>query len=753
MALLPKLTLPQRVKEDIMPVSAVAVVLDAALDAHRAGTLDELLLQRPGILRWAARHYLQPILGTAGDRLPAERRLAAAAELLLRWAITQLRPDREPELALTSREAWLERTSWRPFIALMCHYGFAPVPDFRDRYYRHPDESPADNLCGLWNIGQSTFYRYLEKGKRLIARLLYEQRLDQRHTLSLRAFVWRTVVQPGGFASPAERMAWHRRQAQAALQSKDPLSAFWHLHMAGDVAELCRFAQHHLAFLVGHSEFDAQWQALWDRSTQPGERIELLLTTAAIYRMQGDDEGEQAAYKEALHLAVQSHDTQRTGIVCSQLGRFYEPRDADRAFTYYQEAAELLVSSVEGRHDFDPESAEEYVSVLVRMAWLYTLRNDPRARFVLERVETLRPRIQLDDDKQALIEQAWGEYWRRAEDAAKALEHTLRALSIYEKLNDQQGIVKTYINLSLLYGELRQFERAIEYGNKALGMADRTAIGPEATASTYLNLGANYFWLGNYDAAIVHYRQGLQVAVEANLKLHIRRAHYNLAEAFYTRFRIGRAPEDELQGDAHVEAALAAWPYESDPAHIEQTKNLKREVLGEGNPPTYDRLLPQETAAHYPEMAEIEQQRAIIAASDRPEDRVRAHLAIANAYLAISVKERETALALIERHGLGDRFADEFERLRTTFAQTLTRQQRLAAEWKAKAGDLLNDARRAATLKHLLENGAINKSSYARLCHVGPATASNHLIHLAERGLLKQIGRGPSTRYVLPDEA
>jgi tetratricopeptide (TPR) repeat protein len=752
MASLPKPKLHQRVKESTPPVSAIAAVLDAALDAHRAGTLDRLLLRRPRILQWITRHYLQPILGTAGDRLPARRRLAAAVELLLRWAVARLRPDQEPELALTSREAWLEQASWRPFIALICHYSFAPVPDFRDHYYRHPNESPADNLCGLWNISQSTFYRYVEKGKRLMVRLLCEQHLDQRHTASLRDFVWRMVVQPDSFSSPAERTAWHRRQAQAALQSKDPLSAFWHLHAAGDVPELCRFVRQHLAFLVGHSEFDLRWQALLDRSAQPGEQIELLLTTSAIYRMWGDDEGEQAVYQEALHLAVQSQDAQRMGIVYSYLGRFYEPRDADRAFTYYQEAAELLVSSIEDQREFNPELAEEYMSVLVRISWLHTLRNDPRARFVLERVEALRPRIQLDDDKQALIQQAWGEYWRRAKDPAKALEHTLHALSIYEKLNNQPGVVKTYINLSLVYGELRQFQRAIEYGNKALSMADFTGIGPEATASTHLNLGANYFWLGNYDTAIAHYRQGLQVAVEANLKLHIGRAHYNLAEAFYTRFRIGRAAEDELRGDAHVEAALAAWPYESDPAYIEQTKNLKAEVLGENSPSTCDRLLPQETAAHYAEIASIEQQRAILATSDRPEDRIRAHLAIANAYLTISVKERETALALIEKHGLGDRFADEFRQLNATFGQTLTRQQRLAVEWQAKAGDLLNDARRAATLKHLLENGAINKSNYARLCRVGLATASNHLVHLARLGLLRQIGRGPSTRYVLPDE-
>lgn len=746
MATLPRLTLPQKVKEGAVPSSAIAVVLDAALDAYRAGAFDELLMQRPGILRWATRRYLQPILGTAGDRLPPERRLAAAAELLLRWAVTQLRPDRAPTLELDDREAWLERTSWRPFIAVMCHYGFAPVPDFRDRYHRRPGESAADNLCGLWDVGLSTFYRYLEKGRHLIARLLHEQRLDRRHTPSLRAFVWREAIRARGFDSEAERAAWHRQQAQAAIQVQDCLSAFWHTHMAGDLKQLCDFTQRHLALLADELEFKTAWQALLERDWPPAEHITLLLTDAAIHQMRGDAESEQAAYETALRLAAHAHDARRTGIVCSRLGRFYESRDADRAFAYYQEAAELLAEA-----DADPEAQEERAAVLVRVAWLYALRNDPRARPVLERVEALRAHAPLDDDKQALIEQAWGEYWRRAGDLTRALEHTHRALSIYEKLNDQHGIVKAYINLSLAYGEAKQFERAIECSKRVLDMANRIAIGAEAMASTHLNLGANYFWLGDYDAAIAHYQRGLEVATEADLRLHIRRAHYNLAEAFYTRFRIWRAPEDERQGDAHVQAALAAWPHESDPAHVALTQNLKQEILGERQPRIYDRFLPQEAAAHYAEMAEIERQRAILAAPGKPEEHVRAHLMIANAYLVISAKERETALALIEKHGLGARFAGEFEQLRATFERTLTREQKLEAEWKARAGDLLSDARRAAVLKHLLARGAINKSAYAELCGVGPATASKHLVHLAALGLLKQIGRGPSTHYVLPE--
>lgn len=61
--MLPKLILPQTVREDARPVQTTMLVLEAALDAHREGTLDHLLKDRPGAARWLTRIFLQPILG------------------------------------------------------------------------------------------------------------------------------------------------------------------------------------------------------------------------------------------------------------------------------------------------------------------------------------------------------------------------------------------------------------------------------------------------------------------------------------------------------------------------------------------------------------------------------------------------------------------------------------------------------------------------------------------------------------------
>ena len=88
--------------------------------------------------------------------------------------------------------------------------------------------------------------------------------------------------------------------------------------------------------------------------------------------------------------------------------------------------------------------------------------------------------------------------------------------------------------------------------------------------------------------------------------------------------------------------------------------------------------------------------------------------------------------------------------MRAAFDRELTREQRLLGAWQQHgATDLLPEAARLALIEWLLRSDSINKSAYAELCDVSPATASKHLSALTERGLLQQTGKGPSTRYLL----
>lgn len=732
-----------------LPAPTVAeAVVDALLAAHKAGTLDEALRRHPRVLAWLDARWLRPLRSSAGEAL---REDAPAVALLLRWAIHQLRPDRarDPDEPI-AREAWLDRTSWRPMLAVMCQFGFAPVVAFRDRYRGHADEAPASHLCGLWSVGASTYYRYLDKGKRALAALLREPASGAQH-LSLRAAAWRHADRGGGLPDAAGLPAWHARQALDALATHDSAAALWHLQRGGDIRGFIRVLQRHSVELANAPETDPLVAAAAAAAAGTRERFDLLLAQGALWRMRGDAQREHAAFEQALRLAAEADDALLLGIVYGALGKYHEPRDVDRAFAYYQDSAECLWRS--GVAD-DQEAAagvvEEYVSTLVRLAWLHALRNDPRARTLLERAQGIAARHVLAPAVLAMLEQTWGECWRRSGDLARALEHKHHALVLYERIDDRQAILKTCGNLSLLYGEAKDFARASEYARRVLTLAQSQTVEPEILASTHMNLGVACFWQADYAQAQREYERSLDISLRARLHRVAGLAHYNLAEVAYLRFRQSHDPADEARGDAHAAAAIAVWPHESDPTHGEATRRLKRDILGPGEERARDRLLPAESVAHPAEMAEVARRRERLAVPAAATEHVRAHLDIARAYLSVAMKEREAALALIDRHGLGERFDAELDALRVTFERELTREQKLAAQWRDATADLINAQRCAAVLEQLLRDGSVNKSRYAELCALGPATASKHLGTLAGRGLLVQSGKGPATRYTLP---
>jgi tetratricopeptide (TPR) repeat protein len=717
--------------------------LEAALAAHRAGTFAELVRRRPRLTRWLMRRFDSALLGSAGDALDRTQAADRAPEMLLNWAVAELRPDHGELAAPIAREAWLHKTGWRPVLAVLGYGGFAQIPEFAGHYRRRADESPVDNLCGLWGVGPSTLYRYLERAKQSIATMLVQAPFSPVHLLSLRRYVSAWVGASQGLDEVA-RSRWHAVQVEPARHRGDAISALWHALQAGDAQAFVAILAGESAALAAAAETDALIARLNESNLGARQSFDLQLARAALHRSRDAPEREPLAYEAALRIAVRADDRLMLGIVYGAMGKFHEPRDADRAFACYEESAEFLREG-----DLVGERLEHYRVTLVRLAWLHVLRNDPRSKAVLELVESLGQRSAAPPEVVGILEQTWGEYWRRAGDMQKAIEHKHRALAQFERLGDFHSVLKTYANLSLIYGEAKEFERALDYGQRVLLLGGRLEVEPETRVSARLNLGATHFWLGQLDQAIEQYRIALDASLHADLKLHVNRAHFNLAEAHYKRFQLSGDPEDERLGDLHAAASMHARPSESSPVLIEATRSLKTDILGAHAAHSTDRLLPEESAVHFEEMSDIARHRAMLAVPVAVEAHIRARLEIANTYLSIAVKEREAALELARRHSLEGRFTHDLDRLRQTFDRARSREMHLAQVWAAGAGDVLPTDQRGAVLGALLRDGSISKSTYAELRGVSPATASKHLATLADRGLLQQTGKGPSTRYLL----
>lgn len=697
-------------------------------------------------MRCLRERWLGPLIDGLGDALPTSQREGVALELVLAWALSQLRPDRADGLEGIDETAWIQRTSWRPMLAVACQFSLLPVPPFPTHYRRRPEESVVDNLCGLWSVGPSTFYRYLDKGKRLMV-----DQLTEGQPTGTRLFALRQAAQARLGELPAPPMgwpAWHRGEIESTTARGAIGAALWHALQGEDDEAFIRTLQRYALPAANVGDCDILVERVLARPLTPRQQFDLLLARAMIWRNRRADDRELEALSQALRLAHGQGDPLLMGMAFCALGKFHESRDVDRAFACFEDSVAQL-RQAQLTTEGGTAAACEYASSLTRLAWLHVRRNDPRARTVLDRVEQLRLEVTLPDEVQGELEQTWGEYWRRAGELRRALEHKHRALNLYERLGDKRSVLTTYLNLSLIYAEAREFEPALDYGQRVLQAAEGIAVEPEIIVGAHGNLGIAHFFRGDYTRAIAAYREVLTLAESAGLRSHLGTAHYNLAEAHYKRYQQSTDPEDERLGDEHAAAATRIGTADNSPALAEAGRGLKFEILGSSR--SIDRLVPEEFAAHFAEMAEIQRLRSALALPRPPSDQARTHLALARAYLTIASKERETAKALIEKHGLGDAFTAEFDALRQTFERELTREQQWDSRWQQQASELLQPAQRSAALNRLITAGAINKSGYAEVCGVSLATASKHLGLLADRGLLVQTGKGPSTRYLLPD--
>lgn len=743
-------TLPPAAAPPPAPAAARAALaetlLDAALQALRSGTFDELVRDHPRAVHWLMRRHARALRSTAGAALaPGDG--AAAARWLLRWSVTQLRPDAEPHFEAIADAAWLQQPGWRPMLAAAAVAGFLPVPDFPRVYRRRAGEAPLDNLCGLWGVGASTVYRTLERARHQLAQLLVVAAPDALRRLSLRRFVAAEAMPAAVAADAAARRAWFAAQADTARDAHEPAAELWHRWQAGDAAGFVQVLRGHAAELAAEPETDALVERMAAGTLAPREQLDLWLARAALARTRDMPERELRALEQARQVAHAAQDPLLLGIAQGAFGKYWEPRDADRAFACYQESADFLRDLGPGQGD--AAALEAFLTTFARLAWLYLLRNDERSKAVLDRAEALRAAHRVPDAVAGMLEQVWGEYWRRAGDHQRSMEHRHRALNIFERLGDLRSLLATWLNLSATHALRQEYDKAIEYSQKVLAAARAGPVEPEALVNAHMNLGMTRFFQGALAQAIEDYAAALAQAQAASLPLHAFRARYNLAEAHYVRFRDQGDAADEAAGDAYVAAALAGAGHEGNPAALDAVRQLKPTLLNEARDAEPDRLLPGEAAVHFDEMAEVQRQRQLLSVPGEPAAHARAHLAIARAYAAIANKEREAARALVDKHGLGAEFVAELDALRQTFERELTREQQLGAQWQQAAADLVDDAHRAALIAHLLREGAVNKSGYGELRGVAPATASKHLALLAERGLLVQRGKGPATRYEL----
>jgi tetratricopeptide (TPR) repeat protein len=725
--------------------------LDAALTAHRVGTSAALCRQHPRLARGLLRRFAAPSLWFLRPKDATE--LAWAVDTFVGWMMEQARPDGLDAAQPIPRHAWLGSAAWRALLAVMAHNGFAAVPTFPERYRSRDGEPAFEHLCGLWEVAPSSFYRYVERGREQLISVALQLPADTALPALCEHFQQAVYRRESADETQAQR-AWLQAAMAAAVEGRAYEAALWYATRSGSAEAISLVIERGCNELAASAVADALLKRFEPVAATDAALVRLRLAHVALARVRGQTEQGQQHLDEALRTASRSADAVLLGDVYGAQGRHVEPRDVDRAIADYSasiEHYEPVARDDEGDCDRIRSARVGLLTSLVRLAYLYLRRGDPRCKALLERVNEVRTSCDAPLDVQAMIESAWGEQRQRERDTSAAIEALLRALLLYERSGNRQQMLRVQASLVSLYGKAKDVSKALEYAQQVFSFAESGGVVERQTLSaTHLNLGIAYFWEASFDEALHHYQQALSIATQASLKTLMGRAHFNLAELFYKRFQTHGQAQDEQHGDTHVGLAKAIWALGGDKAAGEATSNLKRTILGQQDQLIYERMLPGELAAHFDEMSEIQTQRLRLSVpAGDADEQIRAHLRIAQAYTRIAVKEREAAVALMHKQGRGAHYAAELRQLKTTFEQALTQEGVIAARWQSQPGCPIALAQIEVVVRQGLQDGGLTKSSYAGLCGVSPATASKHLATLAQLGLVQQVSRGPATRYLI----
>ena len=161
-----------------------------------------------------------------------------------------------------------------------------------------------------------------------------------------------------------------------------------------------------------------------------------------------------------------------------------------------------------------------------------------------------------------------GNVYRKLGDYDKALEYHNKALEIKKAVlgEKHRDTADSYNNIGNVYSELKDYDKALEYYIKALKIR-KDVLGEDHpnTAGSYLNIGSVYYILGNYNKALEYYFKALEIykAVFGENNPDTADSYYNIGLVY-----------DKL-GD-----------YDKALEHYFKALEIKKDILGENNPDT-----------------------------------------------------------------------------------------------------------------------------------------------------------------------
>ncbi len=223
--------------------------------------------------------------------------------------------------------------------------------------------------------------------------------------------------------------------------------------------------------------------------------------------------------KRALEKAYATQSESEIVALHNDLGDYYQNA------LLYSEAIEQYNEVLQNITGFGADSLK--FSIYNKIASIHLQhKNYSKAREYLQEVFQPEKKTYM----QAVAEGLMGSCYEKEGNYLKALEHQYNSLSIFKQIKNQNGLALVNENIGSIYEDLKQFDKAYTYFEKANSYFLDTKS-PEQI-SVLNNLGDVYRKTGRYDQAIKFSTQALNLAKAYNDYDQLESAHKDLSEIY-----------------------------------------------------------------------------------------------------------------------------------------------------------------------------------------------------------------------------
>lgn len=240
-------------------------------------------------------------------------------------------------------------------------------------------------------------------------------------------------------------------------------------------------------------------------------------------------------------LATASSDSAK-GIILLEIGESIEQTTPEKSMDYYRKALALGQRIKNNRVILSSytDLGICYINLNKMDSAILTLEKGiPFARLLKDTVREARTLANM------------GNAYLHKKDRATAIEYYLKAARIWEACSNQQYLAILYSNTSALLDEQKEHTLAVEFGNKAVALAQKTGD-TYSEVVALVNLSTTYSYLGQHEREYELLEQALPLAKKNEDLDQIATTYHNMGDYFFKQEKFSLALEKYLESLSYV---------------------------------------------------------------------------------------------------------------------------------------------------------------------------------------------------------